>query len=215
MKPETQKAQTGQNWVQEDGNTVEKGRLFPFESKAERSAVKLFNMSIKIQGMLRDFVQEAEAHTEMVREAYLKVKAPEKLEEDHKLKGYTFYSFNRDIKVEKVVQPLTGYREEDIALSKEHFEKYIDDIEDPGSEMIVLKELVMSAFTTKSGKFDYKKLDALLSYKDKIENETFQKAVALLGEAKYFKKVKSYYNVYFRNEEDVYEQVNLRLSGVN
>ena len=213
---ETKKIQTGTSWAQEDGSYVEKKRLFDHEVKAERTAIRLYNKSAKIQELLKDFIADAEESVLAIQLQYTKNKAPEKA--DLKIlatKSFTFYCFNRDVRVEKIVQNLTGYKEEDIAMSKEYFKKYIEDIKDPGSEIIVLKELVMSAFTTKSGKFDYKKLDALLGYKDKIKNETFQKAISLLADAKYDKKMKTYFNVYFRAKDGNYEQVNLRLSGVN
>lgn len=215
MEAKTQKVQSGTSWAQEDGSLVEKKRLFPHEIKAERSAVRLFNQAIKIQNLLAEMIEDAEKSVANVQESYMKAKSPEKLEEDLETKSFTFYSFNRDIKIERIVQALTGYKEEDIALSKEYFEKFITEFEGPVEKIEILKELVMSAFTTKSGKFDYKKLDALLGYKEKIGDETFQKAIQLLEEARYNKKLKSYYNIYFRNDDGVYQQVNLRLSGAN
>ena len=216
MEAKTQKIQSGNSWVQEDGSYVDKKRLFPYEIKSERAAVRLFNQAIKIQDFLAALVADAEKSVAEVQASYLKAKSPEKLKEETLIeKGFTFYSFNRGIKIEKIIQPITGYKEEDIALSKEHFEQYITNFEGPEEKIQILKKLVMSAFTTKSGKFDYKKLDALLGYKDEIQDEIFQKAIKLLEEARYNKKVKAYYNIYFRNEEGVYQQVNLRISGAN
>lgn len=211
------KQQSGDTWTEQDGNQVEKGRLFTDEIRAERHAVKLFNLGFKIQESLKALVSEAELRTENVRIAYLRRKDPEKLEEDQSGKGFTFYSFNRDIKIEKVVSVTAGYKEEDVALSKDNFEKYLEKFDGVEAEVNIdiLKELVLSAFTTSRGKLDYKKLDQLLGYKEKIDDIPFQKACSLLEEAKFNNKPKVYYNISFRNEEGTYEQVNLKLSGVN
>jgi len=206
--------QSGDTWVQQDGSQVDKARLFPDEIKSEKAAVKLFNMAFKIQEALKDLAEQAEASTEAVREAYLKRKASDKLAEDNSLKGFTYYSFNRDIKIEKIVQAPTGFKPEDVALSKGYFEEYIAKFgDDPGVK--ILKDLVLSAFSTKSGKFDYKKLDQLLNYKDQIADETFQRAIQLLEDAKFNQKPKVYFNIMLRNSEGIYEHLNLRLSGVN
>ena len=214
MEAKTQKAQSGLSWVLQDGQTVDKSRLFPYEVKGEKAAIKLFNMALKIQEGLKALVEEAESQIEDVRQSYLKHKGPEKLEDDNQDKGFTFYSFNRDIKIEKIVIVTPGYKEEDVALSKGYFEDYINQFAvDSEVDISVLKSLVLSAFTTKRGKFDNKKLDQLLSY-DNITDETFQKAISLLKEARFNNKPKTYYNIYFRDEEGVYVPVNLKVSGV-
>jgi len=216
MEAKPQKTQSGLAWTAQDGTQVEKKRLFADEIRAEKAAVKLFNMALHIQESLEALIIEAEERIEHVRQAYLKRKGPDKVDDDHTEKGFTFYSFNRDIKIEKIVSVTTGYKEEDVALSKGYFEEYLSgfvNIESSGTQ--ILKELVLSAFTTRRGKFDYKKLDQLLEYKEKITNEVFQKAITLLEEAKFNNKPKAYYNIYFRNEEGTYEAINLKLSGVN
>jgi len=210
---EAKKIQSGPSWAQDNGSLVDKKRLFPYEVKAERTAVRLYNKALKIQELLNDLMEDAENSVTDVQTKYEQSKPDSK--EFTVDKSFTFYSFDREVKVEKVVQALTGHREEEIAMSKEYFEKYINEIEYPGDNIIVLKRLVMDAFTTKSGKFDYKKLDALIGYKDKTDNEIFQKAISLLDGAKYEKRVKTYYNIYIRDKEGVYKQVNLRLSGAN
>ncbi len=215
MEAKIQKVQSGDTWIEQDGNQVDKARLFPDEIKSEKTSKKLFNLAFKIQEALKDLVAQAEVSTEAVRQAHLKRKSPGKLDDDRSLKGYTFYSFDRDIKIEKVISAPAGFKEEDVALSKEHFAEYLSKFNDDNANVKVLKELVLSAFTTKSGRFDYKKLDQLLSYKDKIADETFQKAAQLLEDAKFNQKPKTYFNISFRNDDGIYEQVNLKLSGVN
>lgn len=215
MKLETQKIQRGDSWSDESGNFVDKKRLFSHEVKAERSAVRIFNMALQVQEILSVLAEDADKSSEEIRLTHLKHKDPDLAKkEEGNPRSFTFWSFNKDIKIEKVIIPLFGYEEEEVALCKKTFEEFLNEYgEKEDKEAKVLKDLVMSAFTTKRGRFDSKKLDSLLSYKEKIKDEKFQEAVKILEGSRHEKKTKPYFNIYYKDDVGTYVQLNLRLSG--
>jgi hypothetical protein len=213
MKPEKQKVQTGDSWVDDQGVLVDKKRLFTHETKAERAAVRLFNLGLKIQEELRELAEDADASSEDIRTSYMKHK--EKETEEKSSHSFTFYSFNKNIKVEKLVIAQIEYRDEEVKQCRQVFEEFLKEFGTEEDEAKMLKELVLSAFTTKRGKFDSKKLDTLLGYKEKIQNKKFQEAVKLLDESRSVKNTKPYFTISYRDNKGNYVPLNLRLSGVN
>jgi hypothetical protein len=212
-----QKSQSGNTWIQEDGSIVEKKRLFPYEIKSERYASKIFNASVKIEELLTSLSALIDTGMVDVQTAYLKQKSKIKKDKeigDHVDGGFTFYSFDKKVKVERIVVSLIDYDPAMLLESKNFFMEYLKEFgEDP--EILILGNLIISAYSTKRGKLDVKKLDTLLSYKTKIDNEKFGKAIELLEQARRESKTKKYYNVYFKDSEGKYQQVNLRISGVS
>jgi hypothetical protein len=196
---------------------VEKKRLFPHEIKSERYALKIFNASVKVEELLYALSALIDVGMTDVQTAYLKQKS--KINKDkeilnHADGGFTFYSFDKKVKIERIVVTLIDYDPAILLKSKEFFMEYLKEFgEDP--DIVILSNLIISAYSTKRGKLDVKKLDALLSYKTKINNEKFAKAIEHLESARKESKNKKYYNVYFKDQEGKYKQINLRISGVN
>lgn len=200
------KIQTGESWIDDKDIYVDKKRVFSHEITAERNAVKIYNESIKVQKSLKSLY-------ELLNQSTNKVQGTETDDLKPK-KNFTFYSFDKSVKVEKLVQSLPEYDNDKIKSAKEKFDLYIDKTkkDEVDGYLLGIVELIKSAFETKSGKFDKSKLGILIGQK-KIKDETFQEAVKELEGAIQTNREKTYYNVYVKMGHE-YIQINLRLSGV-
>lgn len=206
---EPKKIQKGKQWVDSEGVLVDSKRLFKEEKVSENNCVKIYNTAIKISDLLIELNELCSEGTG----AYLLAKDCDLKAEDIEALSTTMYSFDKSVKVEKLAQKLPEYDKKKLEEARRLFDLWLKEIDADGSAPVLIG-LIRSAFETKSGKFDKKKLDQLLEYDGKVESLNFAEAITILKEARNTDTLKVYYNIYSRDEEGKYQQINTRLSGV-
>jgi len=208
MKPK--KVQTGKQWIDEQGIFVDAKRLFTEEKVAEKVCVKAYNLAVRIAELLTELNDVL--YTGTTKVLISRTGIMELNPSDVDAMNGTVYNFDKSVKIEKLAQKLPEYDKRKIEEAKETFDIWLGKIDNEESKVLV--SLIKSAFETKSGKMDKKKLDQLISHEDEVEDEDFKKAIFILKEARNTDNLKIYYNISYKDEDGKYQQIPTRLSGI-
>lgn len=198
-------------WVDEAGVQIPYNRTTKLERLLERSVYSLFDKSLKANQMLVKLKDEiGEVVAEIVEEA--------RKENAVKLNGkgnYTFYNFNRSLKVEVNVNELIRFDDIKLESAKEVLITLVRK-NVVGDDFIL--GLVEDAFQTSRGRLDTRKILGLKKHTKRIKTkeirEEWQKAMTLIDEAISRPDSKTYYRVWYRDEAGKYQNVDLNFSSI-
>lgn len=197
-------------WRDETGNQTQYARLFKHEKLQEKSAQTIAKRAIAINAQLIDFKNTIAALCDEVYNQYLEDKNIDKI---GKGKGnFTWYNFDRSIKIEMSINERITFDDMGIATCKELLNQFLD--ENLDSKLEVVKEMVTDAFSTSRGKLDAKKVMNLLRYESKIKHELFAQAMNILKDSIRRPSSKAYYSVYAKNTEGEYVNIQLNFSSI-
>lgn len=195
-------------WTDETGMSIPYSRTTPLERKKETTAYRILSKAKALNEKLGDFKKEV---AELCNEVYLK--AVEELNTSGEGKGnFTFYNFDRSIKVEVSVSERIDFDDLTINACKEKLDEFITANVESKTEFV--RELVNDAFTTQRGKLDAKKVMSLLKYRSKIRQKTFQEALDLLEQSIRRPSSKTYFRVWERDGQGEYKNVDLNFSSI-
>ncbi len=207
LKANIQKS-TEKIWVDESGNQVQYSRLSQTEKLSERVAGKILQESIKLHNALSELKEYIARASQEVYEMYYKERnlTPEG-------KGnYTFYNFDRTIKVEINVNDRIEFDELGIKAAKELFDEFLS--EQISTKLDVIKQLVLEAFSTRNGKLDVKKIMNLIRYKSKVNEAKFIRAVEILEQSIRKPSSRMYFRIYQRQPGGEWENIDLNFSSI-
>lgn len=123
--------------------------------------------------------------------------------------NFTFYSYDKSIKIEVAVGQRLEF-DDRINLAKAEIDDYLAEItEGQNSDIIII---VTNAFSTVKGKLDHKKILNLFTYK--IKHPKWEKAMVLLKDSISNNHSKRYINVSQRNENGEYKNINVQFSAL-
>lgn len=196
-------------WTDESGTEIPYNRTTKVERLHERSANKIIRATLDVNkrlhalnDLLVDLSQEA-------YDSYMKSKGIEK-----KSKGnYTWYNFDRSVKIEVNVSEPIVFDSLTITAAKEKLDEFLDaNIESKNS---FIKQMIIDAFETqRSGSLDTKQVLKLTSYEDKVKSPKFSEAIKLIREAIRRPKSKTYRRVWIKGKDGKYQNVELNLSSL-
>lgn len=198
-------------WIDESGQKIPYNRTTTSERMKERYAFKLLSEAENIQTRLSTFKETMADIVEEVIEAARK-------ENMVKLEGkgnYTWYNFNRTIKIEVNVNEAIKFDEITIESAKE---KLMDLIRTniSGDDFII--SIVEDAFQTSRGKLDPKKILGLRKHSDRIKSEHLKKewneVMKLIDKSISRPTSKSYFKVWKLDGEGKYQPVELNFSSL-
>lgn len=130
-----------------------------------------------------------------------------------KWKGnFTFYNFDRSLKVEVNVNETIQFDEALIAAARECLDSFITKNVQGTDE--VVRTLINSAFHNTKGGLDSKKVLSLLKYRQKIKAGEFQKALNLIEESISRPSSKKYFRVWAKDADGKYQNVDLNFSSI-
>lgn len=200
-----------QFWKDESGVSVPYNRTTALERKKERLANKLVKSATKLNDILLAFKQEIIQANEDVLETI-------RQENDVKLDGkgnFTWYNFNRTIKIEVNVNEAIKFDEIKIEAAKE---KLINLIREniSGDDFII--SIVEDAFQTSRGKLDARKILGLQKHTSRIKSkdikEKWENAMELINQSITRPKSKSYQKVWVKDDEGAYKAIELNFSAL-
>lgn len=200
-----------QFWKDESGISVPYNRITPLERKKERFANKLAKSAQKACEILLSFKEEMNSANEEILETI-------RQENDVKLDGkgnFTWYNFNRTIKIEVNVNEAIKFDEIKIEAAKE---KLITLIRDniSGDDFII--SIVEDAFQTSRGKLDARKILGLQKHTSRIKSkgikEQWEDAMRLINESITRPKSKSYQKVWLKEKDGSYKPIELNFSAL-
>lgn len=208
MKYNQQKA-SDKVWTDESGTEIPYNRTTKVERLHERSSAKIAKAALDVNKRLVAFNDLISQLSQEAFDAYMKSKGIEK-----KTKGnFTWYNFDRSIKIEINVNEPIVFDSLTITAAKEKLDEFLDaNIE---SKNAFIKQMIIDAFETqRSGSLDTKQVLKLTSYEDKVKSPKFSEAIKLIREAIRRPKSKTYRRVWILDEAGKYQNVELNLSSL-
>lgn len=206
LKYQVQK--TSKNWTDETGIAIPFNRLTKAEKTREKIIGKLLKDALKINEHLEQFKNYTQVSVEEIRDAiYENVKLPKKSKGN-----FTFYNFDRSIKVEVNVNETIRFDDSLIAAAREYLDKFIEKNVTGTDE--VVRTLINSAFHDTKGGLDAKKVLSLLKYRTKIKAGDFQKALSLIEQSISRPTSRKYFRIWVQDNQGKYQNVELNFSSI-
>jgi hypothetical protein len=195
-------------WKDEGGFEIPFSRTTQSERLMERKSAKLLKGAKSLNKRLKAFKNEVRDICTEVYDKYM-----EEQKNDKKTKGnFTWYNFNRSIKIEVSVNERIEFDDLGIIACKDKLDEFLNNNVEAKNEFI--KQLVMDAFETSKGKLDTKKVMGLLRYRSKIKAKAFQEALDLIEKSIRRPDSKTYFRIWAKNEEGKYENLDLNFSSI-
>lgn len=196
-------------WVDEAGTRIPFNRVTKVERLKERQAASLHVEAVRINKQLASFKEKIR---KICDEVYAAVMAENGAKTDAK-GNFTWYNFDRSIKVEVNINDRIDFDDLTIKASKEKFDEFLDDNIEGKAEFA--KELVSDAFSTSRGKLDAKKVLSLLKYRQKIKDAKFQEAITLLEKSIRRPGSRTYFRIWQLDAEGKYQNIDLNFSSID
>ncbi len=196
-------------WIDEAGTAIPYNRITKAERLKERHADKLARSFEKLRKLGK---QTKELAKNMCEEAYQMDMKEKGVEPSDKKGSYTFYNFNRTIKVERAVHGNPSYDEPTIEAAKTMFDRYMD-ANITGSEDFI-KDMIIDAFESRGGNLDKNRINKLISYKTRSKDKDFIKACDLLSTAVRYPSKSVYFRVWLLGPDGKFKNIDVQFSSL-
>lgn len=211
MKTETviqQKAKDGL-WADETGQKIPYNRITPAERLMERHSWKILKGALDLNKRLAAFKDQIRELCQEAHDAYMKEQNVTR-----ETKGnFTWFNFNRTIKVEINVNEPIQFDDMTITAAKAKFDEFLE--ENITSKNEFVKEMIIDAFETqRTGQLDVKSVMRTIRYENKVNDPLFSEAAALVNQAIRRPKSKSYFRVSVKNTDGGYDNIDLNFSSI-
>lgn len=195
-------------WTDEAGNHIPYDRTTKYERAAEVSVHKMAVEAQKIHEKLSTFKDLLRLEAERLYALFVTENG-----QIGKGKGSaTFYNFERSIKVMVKVNDQITFDENTIELAKEKLDELISDGLEGAKDFV--KPLVMDAFNNSTGRLDTKRVLGLKKYSSRIKDPRYAEAMALIDRAIRRPSTREYYQVWVRDENGAYQDIQLNFASV-
>ncbi|MGE0636020.1 MAG: DUF3164 family protein [Bacteroidia bacterium] len=196
-------------WKDEAGVEIPASRITATEKLREKMSDKVLKTAQAASAALSELKELIRQASEQVYEQTMK---DNKVEGKNGKGNFTWYNFDRSIRIEVSINERIDFDETLIAVAKEKLEIFLKGNLEGTEEMV--RQLVMDAFNTSRGKLDSKKVLSLLKYKSRIKAGLFQEALECIEKAIRRPDSKTYHRVAFKNAEGGYDYVELNFSAI-
>lgn len=202
---------TAEFWTDESGIQIPYNRTTKLERLKERKVFSLFQKSQRAHDMLLKLKTD-------IDDGILEIIEEARLSSDVKLNGkgnFTFFNFDRSLKIEVNVSELIRF---DDVLIESAKEVLLDIIRKniTGDDFII--GIVEDAFQTSRGRLDTRKILGLKKHTQRIKGkelrDEWDKAMNLIDQSISRPKSKTYYRVWSRDESGEYQNVELNFSAL-
>lgn len=200
---------TDKVWIDEAGISLPSNRLTKGEKLAESTSEKLYKQALKISEQLETFKA---AMIDECRAVMIQVYADNNQDPEKSKGNFTWYNYDRSIKIMTKINERIDFDQTLIELCQNKLNEFLDHAVDTKDTFV--KQFVTDAFSQSKGQLDAKKVMSLLKYKSKISNPLFQEALELLEKSIRHPDSKRYFQLYVRNEEGAYDNIDLNFSNI-
>ena len=202
-------------WIDENGIAIPAFRITKSEKLKENICELLLKEAEKAQVILTALkIKMSNGATEVLNSTIEENGG--KTRENYK-GNFTFYNFDRTIKVEASVQEKIVFDDAMIIIAKEHFDTFLDDVAVKGGVDEMIKEIILDAFSTAKGGLDTDKVLGLTKYRsriDKLKYPEFHSALDAIEKGVSRQFSKKYHRISKRNDDGKYEAVDLNFSSI-
>lgn len=196
-------------WIDESGVSIPYNRTTKCERLMERSSARLVKSALSINKKLQEFKDMVRELSNEAYEAFMEEKSTNRISKGN----FTWFNFNRSIKIEVAVNEPIQFDDLTITAAKEKFDQFLDENVQSKNEFV--KQMINDAFETqRSGKLDVKQVMGLTRYQAKINDPLFTDAVNLINESIRRPKSKTYFRVWIKDEAGEYQNIDLNLSSI-
>jgi hypothetical protein len=195
-------------WTDESGASVPINYISAVSRMKERNAETLLREAKIVNKKLVEYKAKME---KLCHEVY--VKAMEEYKASKEGKGnFTWFNFDRSIRVEVSIQERVVFDDLAIKASKEKLDAFLNESLD--SKTAFIKDMVIEAFSTSRGRIDSKKVMQLIKYRTKISHPLFQDAINILSDGILRPDTKTYFRIWERASDGQYEIIELNFSAL-
>ena len=195
-------------WKDETGTEVPVGYISPGKRLQERSAASLLKEAKQVNDRLIAFKKRM---IKLCAEVYSKAMQEYKAKTDGK-GNFTWFNFDRSIKIEVSVSDRIEFDDLAIKAAKEKLDAFLSENLDSKTEFV--KDLVIDAFSTTHGKIDSKRVFSLMKYRTKIHHPLFQDALNILSDGIRHPESRTYFRIWERSADGKYELIELNFSAI-
>lgn len=196
-------------WKDENGILIPASRINKAEKLREKTTTALLKKAQDLNERLTAFKEEIKESCDLMEEVSLEVLG---VNSDNFKGNLTFFNFDRSIKIERSISEPMRFDDLTIAAAKQKLDEFLREAIE--SKFDFAKEMVMSAFETRNGKLDPKKITPLTRYETKVNHPLFTDACKLIQQAIRRPDSKTYYRIWVKEEGDKYEAVELNFSNI-
>ena len=196
-------------WIDDAGTSIPYNRITKAERLMERSSARILKEALVINKRLTAFKLMIQELSQEAFDAFMDERTSTK-----KHKGnFTWYNFDRSIKIEININQPIQFDELGIIAAKEKFEAFLDNnIE---SKKNFIKKMIKEAFETqRKGNMDVKRVLGLTRYVKEANDPQFTEAVNLINAAIRRPKSKKYFRVWHLDQNNEYQTVELNFSNI-
>jgi len=196
-------------WVDESGIKIPVSRTTKEERNRERSAAKLLKEALAVNDRLKAL---KELVIEVCQKVYEESLSETNTTGKNRKGNFTWYNFDRSIKVEVAIQDRIEFDDLKIQACKERLDEFISQGTLSVGEF--MRQLIMSAFETSGGRLDAKKVMSLKKYKTRTKDPLYHQAMDLLDESIRRPESRTYFRVWAKDEAGKYQHVELNFSAI-
>lgn len=195
-------------WIDESGNKIPYSRTTKTERLMERTAAKLLKDAKQMNEKLTLYKEAFADACDAVYKSFLHEK---ELSTDRK-GNFTWYNFDRSIRIEISISERVTFDDLLITSAREKLNEFLTDNISGKTEFI--KELVIDAFKTSKGQLDSKKVMNLLKYRGKIKDKLYQSAMEDIENSIRRPSSRRYFRISERQPDGDYKAVDLNFSSI-
>lgn len=199
---------TSEFWIDESGNKIPYTRTTKTERLMETKSAKLLRDAKSLHDKLSEYKT---LFADVCEEVYRKFLAEKELSTDRK-GNFTWYNFDRSIKVEISITERVTFDDLLITSAREKLNEFLT--ENINGKLEFVKELVIDAFKTSKGQLDSKKVMNLLKYRGKIKDKLYQSAMEDIENSIRRPSSRRYFRISERDSDGEYKAVDLNFSSI-
>lgn len=202
-------------WIDENGVSIPQFRILKSEKLKEQVCDSLLKKAERAQKVLTELKEEmSNAATEVLNATIAENGG--NVRENFK-GNFTFFNFDRSIKVEASVQEKIQFDDALIIVAKEHLDNFLSTATSAGGVDDMIKEVILDAFSTAKGKLDTDKVIGLMKYRsriDAVKYPSFHLAIDALEKGMSRQFSKKYHRISVKDGENGYKAIDLNFSSL-
>ena len=198
-----------ETWIDASGIAVPYSRTTKSERNKETSAARLIKTARNIEKSLTEFKAEIQKNCETF---YAEVLKEYKADKRERKGNFTWYNFDKSIRIEVNATERIEFKQPEIGLAKEKLDSFITESLNTTDQFI--HELVNDAFQNTKGGLDPKKVLSLLKFRSKTKAAKFHEALDLIEKSTERISSKTYYKIAVKGIAGEYEYVKLNFSDI-
>ena len=199
-------------WIDEKGLQIPASRVTATEKLKDRKAAQLLREAQKLHKALTAYKRTM---ADTCQEVFTAVMEENGVKPYNHKGNFTWFNFDRSIKIEASVNERIDFDDALIAAAKDKFYEFMSKNTAGVDEMI--RSLIMDAFSTTRGRLDAKKVMGLVRYRAKINQKRyplFHEAVDLIEQSIRRPDSRTYFRIWERRPDGDYKAVDLNISSI-